>query len=533
MKNLIRIALVILLLNSSMLIAQSQVPALSSYPSASAVIFLDFDGQTVDNTSWNTSGPIYCGASGLTNSQITEIFNRVSEDYRPFNVNITTDSTVYWAAPSDMRIRVILTVTSSWYGSAGGVSFVGSFTWGDNTPAFVFTALLNYNTKNIAEAAAHEAGHTLGLYHQASYDANCNKISDYNSGQGTGEIAWAPIMGVGYSKNFTLWNNGPNSFGCSNYQSDLDVITSVNGFTYRTDDFSNNFSGATAATFSNDQFDVNGIIERNTDQDMFKFVIPSFGEFTLDAVPYNVGNNDAGSDLDMQVSLYDYSQNLINVYNPGTLLSSVIDTALGAGIYYMKIEGKGNIYAPNYASLGSYSLRGGFVANSLLALRTLELHGTVNNDKHELSWQIDADENIESQILEFSTDGVHFITLVQPDNSARSFSYLPTTDGNIQYRLNVTFDNGHRYYSNVVVLKQNSKIQRPRLAGNLSTSGTITVNSPGNFTYMIFDLTGKTVNKGMLTNGVNMINSYGLKSGMYVIRFADTQHQWTDKLMIQ
>jgi hypothetical protein len=122
---------------------------------------------------------------------------------------------------------------------------------------------------------------------------------------------------------------------------------------------------------------------------------------------------------------------------------------------------------------------------------------------------------------------------VQPDNSARSFSYLPTTDGNIQYRLNVTFDNGHRYYSNVVVLKQNSKIQRPRLAGNLSTSGTITVNSPGNFTYMIFDLTGKTVNKGMLTNGVNMINSYGLKSGMYVIRFADTQHQWTDKLMIQ
>ena len=40
-------------------------------------------------------------------------------------------------------------------------------------------------------------------------------------GLGSGEIGWAPIMGVGYYKNFTLWNNGPNSFGCTNYQSDL------------------------------------------------------------------------------------------------------------------------------------------------------------------------------------------------------------------------------------------------------------------------------------------------------------------------
>lgn len=397
----------------------------------------------------------------------------------------------------------------------------------------MFTALLNYNTKNISEAAAHEAGHTLGLYHQALYDASCNKISDYNSGQGTGEIAWAPIMGVGYSKNFTLWNNGPNSFGCSNLQSDLDVITSGNGFTYRPDDYSNDFSTAFAATFTNNQFNVTGIIEHNTDQDMFKFTLPSFGEFTLNAVPFNVGANDAGSDLDMQVSLYDYSQNLLNIYNPGTLLNAVIDTTLGAGIYYMKIEGKGNIYAPNYASIGSYSLKGGFVANSPLALRRLELQGTVSNDKHELSWLIDADENVVSQVLEMSTDGVHFTPLVQLDNTSRSFKYAPASSGNIQYRLNVTFDNDRQYYSNIVTLKANETSSRPRLAGNLITTGIITVNSPGNFSYMVFDLTGKTVNKGLLTNGVNKISSYGLMNGMYVIRFADASRQWTDKLMIQ
>ncbi|MBS1919047.1 MAG: T9SS type A sorting domain-containing protein [Bacteroidetes bacterium] len=532
MKNLIRSVQMLLLLTSAIL-AKTQVPVLNSFPSATAVIFLDFDGQTVDNTSWNTSGPIYCNPSGLTNSQVTEIFNRVSEDYRPFNINITTDSTVYWAAPAAMRMRVILTVSSSWYGSAGGVSFVGSFTWGDNTPAFVFTALLNYNSKNIAEATSHEVGHTLGLYHQALYDTNCNKISDYNSGKGTGEIAWAPIMGVGYSKNFTLWNNGPNSFGCTNYQSDLDVITSVNGFTYRDDDHSGSFADAAITSFTNNQFNVNGIIERNTDQDMFQFSIPSFGEFTLNAIPYNVGTGDAGSDLDIQVSLYDYTQKLINIYNPSTLLSSVIDTSLSAGIYYLKIEGKGNIYAPNYASLGSYSLNGGFVANAPLALRKLELHGTVNNDKHELNWLIDADEKVVTQILEISTDGIHFSSLVQPGNSVRSYNYIPTADGTIQYRLNVSFDNGRQYYSNVVALKQNSMIQRPRLAGNLIISGIITVNSPGNFTYMIFDLNGKTTHKGLLTNGANTINSQGLKNGMYIIRFANMNQQWTDKFVVQ
>jgi hypothetical protein len=353
MKTSIRTTIMVLSLISTM-ITNAQVPLLNSYPSAQAVIFLDFDGHTVSGTSWNYNGPIACGAAGLNNSQITEVFNRVAEDYRPFNINITTDSTKFLAAPVNQRMRVILTVSSSWYGAAGGVAFVTSFSWGDNNPCFVFSQLLNFNVKNISEAASHEAGHTLGLYHQSSYDANCNKLSDYYAGQGSGEIGWAPIMGVGYYQNFTLWNNGPNSYGCTNYQSDLDIITSAtNGFGYRTDDHNNTFASATVASFFNDQFNLSGVIERNTDQDMFMFTVPASGRFQLDAVPYNVGSSNAGSDLDMQVTLYNASQTILNVFNPGALLSSVVDTALTAGIYYLKIEGKGNMYAPAYASLGS------------------------------------------------------------------------------------------------------------------------------------------------------------------------------------
>src|ERR1700755_681843 len=86
-------------------VAKAQIPLYNSYPSATAVVFLDFDGQTVSGTSWNTGGTLYCAASGLTAAQVTEVYNRVAEDYRPFNVNITTDSTKYLAAPVSMRMR--------------------------------------------------------------------------------------------------------------------------------------------------------------------------------------------------------------------------------------------------------------------------------------------------------------------------------------------------------------------------------------------------------------------------------------------
>src|SRR5687767_4498829 len=107
--------------------ASAQVPLLNSYPSAGATIFLDFDGQYVTGSSWNWSGPITAQPAAFTTDGITEIFNRVSEDYRIFNVNITTDSTVFAAAPKFQRMRVIITPTYQWYGGGvGGVAFVGS-----------------------------------------------------------------------------------------------------------------------------------------------------------------------------------------------------------------------------------------------------------------------------------------------------------------------------------------------------------------------------------------------------------------------
>ncbi|MFZ1314270.1 MAG: hypothetical protein WAR38_15500, partial [Chitinophagaceae bacterium] len=75
MKNFLQSVLTTLLL-FSVGNARAQVPVLSSHPSASAVLFLDFDGHTVSGTSWNYAGPIVCAPSGLDNTKITTIFNR-------------------------------------------------------------------------------------------------------------------------------------------------------------------------------------------------------------------------------------------------------------------------------------------------------------------------------------------------------------------------------------------------------------------------------------------------------------------------
>lgn len=511
----------------------AQVPKLSSYPSASAVIFLDFDGHTVEGTAWNYNGPIVCQPASLDADKITQIFNRVAEDYRPFNINITTDSAKFLAAPLDKRMRVILTVSSSWYGSAGGVAFVNSFTYGDDTPCFIFTALLNNNVKYIAEAAAHEAGHTLGLYHQAHFDGDCNKLSDYNQGTGSGEIGWAPIMGVGYYRNFTLWNSGPTPYGCEAVQSDLDVITSSdNGFGYRLDDHGSSFASASVTAISNNQFQVQGVIERNTDSDIFRFTVPSTGRFQLDAIPYNVGTGNAGSNLDLQVSLYNDAEQLLNVYNPGTLLSSVIDSTLSAGSYFIKVEGKGNAYAPEYASLGSYSLQGRATPGVVLAVNRLELSGFLNGNLHELRWEIDGDETIFEQQVEISIDNRNFDYLATIQPGAREFSYLPFQPGPAQYRLKLVLADGRQYYSNIVLIKQDEKTL-PGLVSTLVQSRMLEVNSPGALSYSIIDLNGRILAKGTLSQGRNLISFQPTSSGIYLIRYTGKNLNRSEKFMIQ
>ena len=511
----------------------AQVPVYNSYPSSSNVIFLDFDGHNVEGTSWNSSGPIYCNGSNLSQDQITTIFNRVAEDYRPFTVNVTTDSTKYYAAPAERRMRVVLTTSSSWYGSAGGVAYINSFNWGDNTPCFVFTALLGYNTKNIAEAASHEVGHTLGLRHQSSYDAVCNKTSEYNSGKGSGEIGWAPIMGVGYYQNMTLWNYGANPFGCTAYQDDLSIITrSANGISFRSDDFDDKTATASAVSITNNAFTVGGIIEQPNDVDIVKFTLTSPSRIKTDVLPYSVGAGNTGSNIDLQFEIIDKAQNVLGLYNPNNSLSASVDTTLNAGTYYLRIQGKGNEYAPNYASLGSYTIASAIApVNTTLAVHKLQLRGITENKQHKLDWEIESDESVVSQSLEISTNGINFQPAVELGAAVRAYTTTPTGSSTF-YRLAVQFDNGRLHYSNVVPLRSNGSNAKPSLLGNV-VAGTMRINSPSAFHYAIMDFSGRVINKGSLLQGVNNLALNFSTNGIYIIQYNNGSEVFTEKFMKQ
>lgn len=510
--------------------AAYSVPKLNSFPSATATIFLDFDGHFVQSTVWNGGVSFNCDPSGLSDPQIIEAFNRVAEDYRPFNVNITTDSTVYLAAPLNRRIRIIITTTSAWCPGVGGVTYVGSFTWGDDTPGFVFSDRLGpYSPKMVGECCSHESGHAVGLSHQSRYGANCSTPEEqYNSGAGSGETGWSPIMGNSYYRNMSNWNNGPTPYGCTNMQDNLSIITTQNGFGYRPDDYTETLNAGTYSLPSAN-FSVNGIITTNSDKDAFQFTLSQNSNFHLAAIPFNVGNNYIGANLDIKLELYNSSAVLIATFDPAATMSVTIDTILNAGTYYLKIDGTGNTNIGEYGSLGSYTITG---TSGALPIHDVRLSGIINKNKHDLSWQIIADEPIKSIGIETSEDGTHFNTLATVAVSANRFSYQSYKTGTVYYRLKVTSVLNQTVFSNTVVLKGTGNIDRSFYVSTL-VRNEIAVNAAHNYQYLLTDINGRRVSAGTGLQGINKIDLSGLPGGMYFIQLFSNNEKQTERIIKQ
>jgi hypothetical protein len=178
----------------------------STQPRPGGTLLIDFDGHVVENTSWNVGGAINCSPSGLTIEEQQTVMNRIRYHFSNYNVSVTTNESTYNLTPATKRQRIIVTETYEWYGGvvAGGTSFLNTFYWNDNTPAFVFSVLLDYNTLKIGEAVTHEIGHTIGLRHQVDC-LEGSVVNQYSAGK---------IMGQSYYVQYGIWNIGPDVLNC-------------------------------------------------------------------------------------------------------------------------------------------------------------------------------------------------------------------------------------------------------------------------------------------------------------------------------
>ena len=357
------------------IVSTNNPPQLSSREQASIYIYLDFNGEIVENTAWNNDAdynyqsswdcrPFDKDGDEATFSineqeQIEYIWREVVEDFSGFDVNITT------VEPNQNTYFLHALITpvidkngvSCPHDGAGGIGFLGNPNY--NISQYYSPVWINsvFSEDNIGSIISHEIGHNLSLNHDGSAQSG-----EYYSGhQGNNIPSWGPIMGNPYNRNITQWSKGE-YYGASNTsEDDLAIIGSKLGVL--ADDYADTFNAAQLL----DDNEIIGLIGNSSDEDCFKFILSFDQNVTFDLSPYTnstygLSRWSWGGNADLALEIYNSEFSLLGSENSSSDLSASYQGFLTAGIYYIKIKstGAGSPFNSSPSGYTSYGSRGNY-----------------------------------------------------------------------------------------------------------------------------------------------------------------------------
>lgn len=352
------------------------IPIFHSKAGSPHVLYLDFNGhvhtQIRPKRGWvsfkaqafNTDGNPN-GFGSREREDIMTVWDRVSEDYSPFDVDVTTEE----PAVFDRNVAHVVITHSRQANTgcmpecnAGGVAFLGTYGRADYHtigPALVYYNNLANNPLIVAEACSHESGHNFGLGHHGT------ATREYFSGdrQPKRATSWGPIMGSSYGNAVTQWSHGSYPDADNAEQDDVAMIAA--SLAFRPDDTGATVGTARACAASGPSFECLGIIERRSDNDMWQLpAATAAGLLVVEASPFFSAEGLGGGNLDIELLLFSSNGQQIAGSSPDATTTARISVNVAAGTYYARVGGvgapsiDGMLGYDDYASLGQYRVSG-------------------------------------------------------------------------------------------------------------------------------------------------------------------------------
>lgn len=459
---------------------------LHSRPGAPRTIHIDVDGHITSSSAWNTiaggtivSAPFDMDGdptlfSNVERIVIRSVWQRVSEDYAPFDVNVTTQdpgpAALTRSGDDDeiFGVRVIVTSTN-WYGSGvGGLAYLGSFD--DGLPAFVFADSLGNVDRYIAEAVTHETGHTLGLRHDGTA----------TSGYYTGHDGWAPIMGVGYEADIVQWSKGEYA-GANNTEDDLAIIATY--IPLAADDHAGTADAATPIRLGET---ADGVISTAADVDAFVVEIGA-GTAIVDARGAPVASN-----LDIRLRLFDGAGQWIATSNPPSRLGATITREVVAGTYVVLVDGVGKgdpaTGYSDYGSLGQFTLTAGLDVTATASRPTARFSASRSTVYPGQRVVFDGRRSTDADGGAVTSYRWRIDTPTARTQSGSVSSYTWSTPGTYDVRLTVVGDDGRRNTAT-----RSITVLRPRTALVRDVSLRTSTDSSARLSLAVRDSRGRPV----------------------------------------